>query len=470
MQPRSRQWGLAALVLVYVLSRLPFIPLGYGADSDAWQVARVAASFRGTGVYSASRLPGYPLFEILNSVLVTFGGWYASNTATVLASLILLLAFVKIVVRLEARYPRWLIFLFAFFPLFWINSANTMDYLWALLFVMLSWLFLLNGRVGLGALFLGLSMGFRLTSCLFIIPYSGYLFLTGRKNHIVPLVAIATVVGVASFSPSLTAHGLGTFTFLMSPYHEPSHIPYYAMYSLGIVSTLLLLYWVSRQWRPLWQGWRSKDPIVITCIVAVALVAVVFCIAPLDKSYLIPLFPFLFILLDKYAVPKLLAAFTITAVLYGFVMIEVKDTESLDEIRVRPHIDYGLVVKDFFERKEQLELREKLVPFLVEEYGRERKVLFVTGWRTGIPQLLGNPRVAERSLAESADAIFGVVGSNIDILPGPIGEGQYKDFLTSYGGIVFLEGAVRYSKQYRDFDIPPDGLDIIRVADILERT
>ncbi len=43
------RFALPALMLLQVLSRLPFVPLGYGSDDDAWRVARVAADFMNGG-------------------------------------------------------------------------------------------------------------------------------------------------------------------------------------------------------------------------------------------------------------------------------------------------------------------------------------------------------------------------------------------------------------------------------------
>ena len=57
---RNRTLLLLAGIL---LANLPFIFLGYGADTDAYRVARSASDLIFEHVYKPSRLPGYPLHE-----------------------------------------------------------------------------------------------------------------------------------------------------------------------------------------------------------------------------------------------------------------------------------------------------------------------------------------------------------------------------------------------------------------------
>ena len=71
------------MIIVYVLSRITLIGLGYGADNDAWRLARSGINWIKFNNYSPSRAPGYPLMEalagifayplIVNSVVALFG-------------------------------------------------------------------------------------------------------------------------------------------------------------------------------------------------------------------------------------------------------------------------------------------------------------------------------------------------------------------------------------------------------------
>ena len=59
--------------LAVLLSRLPFISDGYGLDGDSWAVALTARNIHDTGSYEASRLPGYPVQELLRGDLEFIG-------------------------------------------------------------------------------------------------------------------------------------------------------------------------------------------------------------------------------------------------------------------------------------------------------------------------------------------------------------------------------------------------------------
>jgi hypothetical protein len=91
----SKPWRFAALALVYIASRAPFIGLGYGTDPDAWRVALSGYWFWEHHEFYPSRLPGYPLHEYA-STLVIKGGSLATNSLTVAISILGLWFFARI--------------------------------------------------------------------------------------------------------------------------------------------------------------------------------------------------------------------------------------------------------------------------------------------------------------------------------------------------------------------------------------
>ena len=119
----------AILLIAVIASRLPFLQLGYGSDADAWRVAHTASQLWHTGKYEPSRLPGYPLHELLVTPLVASGGALASNAGTLLGCLLLLLVW-KQLTELETTHPSILIISLAFAPFVWKSSTTTMDYIW----------------------------------------------------------------------------------------------------------------------------------------------------------------------------------------------------------------------------------------------------------------------------------------------------------------------------------------------------
>src|SRR5580658_9355025 len=71
--PRSA--GMTLLVLAVLLTRLPFLGAGYGLHADNWRVALAARHISETGVYEASRMPGYPVQEYVCSLFWRTGPW-----------------------------------------------------------------------------------------------------------------------------------------------------------------------------------------------------------------------------------------------------------------------------------------------------------------------------------------------------------------------------------------------------------
>lgn len=53
----QKNWLLVVIVCLLIISRVPFIPLGYGADDDAWRIARSVKLLCNACTYSVSRLP-----------------------------------------------------------------------------------------------------------------------------------------------------------------------------------------------------------------------------------------------------------------------------------------------------------------------------------------------------------------------------------------------------------------------------
>src|SRR6185437_11799245 len=122
-----------------------------------------------------SRLPGYPIPELSYAALVN-GGWIATNALTVFVSLVGVWFFARIVHELEMPNPALLVAGFAFTPLLWINSMNTMDYTWALTFILGSYYFLLLDNDLAAGIFLGLAVGSRLPSAAMLVPFVAYMW------------------------------------------------------------------------------------------------------------------------------------------------------------------------------------------------------------------------------------------------------------------------------------------------------
>jgi hypothetical protein len=172
----SRHWFALVLIAV-VVTRAPYLFLGYGADPDAWLVANSAAMLWETGAYYPSRLPGYALHEFVSAPFVALGGAVASNTATLVVTLVALVVWRRLTHE-RAQHKRLILACLAFAPTVWQHSAETIDYVWSLLFVLLSWLAVERRRSVLAGILLGIATGFRPSNIVAILPF---LFLIGLR-------------------------------------------------------------------------------------------------------------------------------------------------------------------------------------------------------------------------------------------------------------------------------------------------
>ena len=141
----SQPLAFLGLAMAYVASRAPFVNIGFGTDPDAWRVAQSGYWLWDQHSFYPSRLPGYPIPEFASAAVIK-GDWLATNSLTVLVSLVGLWFFARIVRELGLPNRGLLVAGFAFTPLLWINSMTTMDYMWALTFILGSYYCLIKER------------------------------------------------------------------------------------------------------------------------------------------------------------------------------------------------------------------------------------------------------------------------------------------------------------------------------------
>ena len=213
---RNPRLQLIALFAFVLASRFPFLDAGYGANVDAWRVARAARDIGTTGEYTVSRFPGYPVQEIVCS-WIWRGGPVALNGLTALFSAVSVVAFAMIARKLQ--FHNWLLAAVALAatPIFFVSSVCSKDYIWALAFVLLSLLGALHNRPVLCGILLGLATGCRITSLAMGLPLALILFEqpTGRDRlrALLQFSVAAAIVAILAFSPVWLHYGTSFFTF-----------------------------------------------------------------------------------------------------------------------------------------------------------------------------------------------------------------------------------------------------------------
>ena len=167
-EPHARfPWAGALLALGVFASHLPFVTPGFGTDTDAWKFATAIREMAATGRYSASRMPGYPVMEIASVPLARLGPW-APNALSAIAAAVCAGLAARLFARHGVRDALLAGAAFAFLPAAFIAGTSSMDYLWALAFALAAWLDASAGRPARAGLWLGLAIGTRLTSVLFL--------------------------------------------------------------------------------------------------------------------------------------------------------------------------------------------------------------------------------------------------------------------------------------------------------------
>jgi hypothetical protein len=362
----SRYW-LPLILIAIVLTRLPFLWTGYGADADAWFVANSASEFWHTGNYTESRLPGYPLHEIISAPFVALGGAPVSNLATLAATLIAVLVWNGIVRRV-GQHQKFLVLAFAFAPVVWQNSAVTLDYMWSLLFILISLHATLNQWLLVAGVGLGIAAGFRPSNFILIVPLVCLMHLQKQESkQIVKFTFVALMTMICAFIPLMMKYGLSGW--LMATQQEMRDVHpqtamrfisffYRTLYFIGPLAAMTAWYTLWKNRTALVDAIRSSDPLVVVSMAGIITFLCLFLWLPLERAYLLPAFPFFLLLVDKYSSSQAFILFTVLLVLSGLVNFDVIKADDRRSFGVNVH--WGMVVEEFQNREDMLRARKEI--------------------------------------------------------------------------------------------------------------
>lgn len=371
------------LAALYVASRAYWLDLGYGTDPDAWRVAMVADYLWDNGEYLPSRLPGYPLHELVTALFIK-GGWIATNLTTVFISLAGVYMFAWLAKRLELANAGLLTLGFAFAPLLWINSVMTMDYMWALTFVLASYVAVTYKRPSVAGLLLGVAAGFRLTS-LFMLPvYWVLLFRSGERSQIRPLTLASAATALVAFLPVLMTYGIDFLNFYDQDVQIEEFIKRLGKDGLGIVGACALGLAALLSVRRLLKlpGDLLRDPHVLAWVLAIALLFASYTRLPHEIAYLLPLFPFGFFLMSRYF-SRAVLAFALTAiVLAGFVdLTSPDDTVGIDSSTfTSARVGRGMLLSDIDTLRNQRDFAEEIHDLITGRGDIRKPAVVVVGF------------------------------------------------------------------------------------------
>jgi len=322
---------LVLLAVVLLLSRLPFIGAGYGSDPDAWRLVTASRSLATTGVYEASRLPGFPLQEAV-CALAWRGGPLALNGLTAILGIAGVLFFALSLRALGYRDYVLAALALAFTPAVFINSTTSMDYIWALAFVMAGLYFAIVRRPLIAGLMIGLAIGCRITSGAMLIPLAILLVRDDEGSYtpkrVAQLALVACLVGAAAFVPVALTYGPGFFAFYEQQYPSAFDVIKGATEDLwGVVGSLAIAAAFTSMLFPAGRaGTGGSIPRAAGRLhtaawsAAVVIYFAAYLRLPYEPAYLIPAIPFVFILLGRYLNRKVFIAVCVALIASPFVL------------------------------------------------------------------------------------------------------------------------------------------------------
>lgn len=196
------------LMPAILLSRLPLIIHGFGAHSDTWRMGITAHNLFYYREYFPSRSTGYPIPEFLYSIAIPFGP-LGTNLLSLTAGIISILIFYNILDYYDSSRKRLLVVTFSFLPLIWITSTTTIDYLYALAFILLTWYLLLRNRELLAGVAFGAAIASRpqLAATGLAILYLSYQR-NNSWNRTFQMFVISGIVATIAYIPLLLTVGI----------------------------------------------------------------------------------------------------------------------------------------------------------------------------------------------------------------------------------------------------------------------
>jgi hypothetical protein len=310
--------------LLILLTRIPFLFTGFGTDEDSWGVALTALHIQDTFQYEVSRFPGFPVHELISSVFIS-GGALALNLLTACMSSLAVLFFVCALQQMRFRFPYLAGIVFAFAPVVFIHSTDTIDYMWAMTFMMWSFLLVLQNKLMASAIMLALATGCRITSLAMLMPYCVLLIdknLSTKKNVAVmaQYAAVAIVSSVIIYLPVILKYGNAFFTFYdLSGYPTIAKVLY--KFSIGVWGVFgcaaiaygigVLLFTSPLKAKRFLLPKTTNEKHVIAWLVAIDLTIIIFIRLPYESGYLIPIIPFTILVFGKYLYDRAFIVFSL---------------------------------------------------------------------------------------------------------------------------------------------------------------
>lgn len=389
------------LALIVFFSRLPFLSAGYGVEEDSWLLALTAKNIALSGHYEMSRAPAHPLQEIIYSLIWNTGP-FVYNFFSAVMSVVATIFFSLSLKNLGFKHFLFAGYAFAFTPVVFISSAYTIDYMWAIAFVMMSFYFLLKENFLLAGVFLGLAVGCRTTAILMLIPFCLLLFsLSKRTKKIFILILSSLIAGVLIYLPVFYTY---KFSFITSYFNMADRFPYPSIAKIiykttvgvfgtvGIFSILFFLY------QKLFNKKLESENFSLFLlkktnwiwIIVIILYVVLYFRVPEKSAYLIPIIPFVILLFGYFLSSRSFKFFCVLLIFSSFFFsinltdklrgsehspLAMKFSIANQEIFLDPLT--GPIFSDYTKRLNKIAFTKNVLEKTKTE---QRKIILICGW------------------------------------------------------------------------------------------
>ena len=374
--PARERLSLALAAFAVLLTRLPWLGSGYGSDPDGYRVVIAARQIARTGVYDASRLPGYPVYEYLTALSATVSPW-VSNAVTALLSVVAFVCFALIVRELGGRRYLLIALAFAMTPVIYVSSCCTIDYMPALAGQLAASYAVLRRRPALAGALLGLAVGCRITAGALALPLCLWMLLTAaprpalRQCFAFGITLLA--LSVLSFVPVWRRYGADFFAFYDNGWYPPLDVVARRALPLvwgplGVLALLLLL-----GAAPAYFGFtrrairqpRTRSALLLA-LAAIVLYVIAFLRLPDEAGYLVPAVPFVLLSIALLTPPWAGGTLAVALILSSWIGWE----------HARPNLD-GPIVEDHLVRESQ----QRATAAAIDAVGRlPGRATIVSGW------------------------------------------------------------------------------------------
>lgn len=387
--------GVALISVLVLSSRLPLLDAGFGRDPDAWRTFHDLEEMLERGNWlPRDGVRGHP-FQLLVYALTGARTPLAMNGLTAVASVLAAVCFFLILDALHSREALQGALALSFTPIVYANSTTTMDYLWALAFLLVALYLTLRDRPLWGGLCLGLAIGCRITSAAMTAPLCLLLFRRSpdRRRALrssLSLVSAAAIPAIVLFLPGLLQRRSRFFSFPEPPYPSLSTLveratsEVWGEFGLLAIVICLVVPWALRSR----QGGRPSiddGRLPVVWLVGIFAYLLLFLRLPAEAGYLVPVVPLVLLFLAHLLRPL---PFTLLAILLcasSFVGLEEGTISS------------GPVFKEQARRRERMQRLGSVVEALERRGSRRLLVVAQSHLR---PQLEGQLVASELADAD----------------------------------------------------------------------